>query len=143
MKYEKIENHSGYTIIVGKKLPAIKKSHFYVIDKNVGGDAPKEFIKVYEFGKVRKKHKNKWTGYIAKTGQKWYPAESITEYLLNKIGEILGLNMAESRLAFVGGQIRFMSKYFLKKDEILVHSAEIFAGYLEGDRAFIDEVRCG
>lgn len=140
IKNEKIENHSGYKVTLGKDLKAIKKNHFFVIDKNVGGDAPKEFIRVYEFGKVRKKKKNRWTGYIAKTGQKWYPAESITEYLLNKIGEILGLKMAESKLAFVGGQIRFMSKYFLKKDEILVHSAEILAGYLEGDIEFIDEV---
>jgi hypothetical protein len=41
---------------------------------------------------------------------------------------------------FVRGQLRFMSRYFLKIDESLVHGAEIFAGYLEGDLAFVKQV---
>ena len=40
---------------------------------------------------------------------------------------------------WVRGQIRFLSRYFLKKDESLVHGAEIFAGYL-ADRTFVEEV---
>jgi hypothetical protein len=140
IKNEIVENYSGFKIKIGKRIDTIKKGNYFVLNKNVGGDAPKEFIKVYEFGKVKKKNRKYWIGYIAKTGQKWYPAESATEYLLNKIGETIGLNIAESRLAYVGGQIRFMSKYFLKKDDILVHSAEIFAGYLSGDKGFVDQV---
>lgn len=137
---EIVENYSGYQLKKGKYIDTIKKNNYYVLNRNVGGDAPKEFIKVYEFGKIRKQNRKNWIGYIAKTGQKWYPAESVTEYLLNKIGEAIGLKIAESRLAYIGGQIRFMSKYFLKKDEILVHSAEIFAGYLAGDKNFVDEI---
>jgi len=140
IKNEIVENYSGFQIKTGKHIDIIKKSNYYVLNKNVGGDAPKEFIKVYEYGKVKKRNRKKWIGYIAKTGQKWYPAESATEYLLNRIGETIGLQIAESKLAYLGGQIRFMSKYFLEKDDILVHSAEIFAGYLSGDRGFVDEI---
>lgn len=140
IKNEVVEKFSGFQIKPGNHIDVIKKNNYFVLNKSVGGDAPKEFIKVYEFGKVRKRNKKKWIGYIAKTGQKWYPAESVTEYLLNKIGETIGLKIAESRLAYIGGQIRFMSKYFLKKDDILVHSAEIFAGYLSGDRGFVEEI---
>lgn len=140
IKKEFIEKYSGFQIKTGKHIDTIKRNNYFVLNKTVGGDAPKEFIKVYEYGKVKKQNKKKWTGYITKTGQKWYPAESTTEYLLNKIGETMGLKIAESRLAYVGGQIRFMSKNFLKKDDILVHSAEIFAGYLSGDRDFVDKI---
>jgi hypothetical protein len=40
---------------------------------------------------------------------------------------------------WVRGQLRFLSRYFLKPDESLVHGAEIFAGYL-ADRKFVEEV---
>ncbi len=37
------------------------------------------------------------------------------------------------------GQIRFLSRYFLKKKQTLVHGAQIFASYLE-DEQFVEEV---
>lgn len=39
------------------------------------------------------------------------------------------------------GQLRFLSKYFLKKGQILTHGAEIYSGYLgEKDADFIEEI---
>jgi hypothetical protein len=76
----------------------------------------------------------------AKVGHKWYPNESITEHLLTRIGQALGIVIADSRLMFVRGQLRFLSRYFLKTDESLVHGAEVFAGHLEGDLAFVQQV---
>ena len=48
--------------------------------------------------------------------------------MLNRLGIIFGLNMAESKIAMIGGQLRFLSRYFLHtgKDE-LVHGAEMLA----------------
>jgi hypothetical protein len=103
------------------------------------GDAPKDFIKCYEYGVVPKKRHDLWTNYIAKLGHKYYPNESITEELIAEIGRIYGFNMVESKLYKLGGQIRFLSKFFNKKDEELVHGADLFAGYLE-DKAFVDDV---
>jgi hypothetical protein len=48
--------------------------------------------------------------------------------------------MAKSRLMWVRGQLRFLSEYFLREDESLVHGAQIFAGYLENDREFVEKV---
>ena len=49
--------------------------------------------------------------------------------------------MAESRIVMMGGQLRFLSRYFLNpiKDE-LVHGADILAGYLEDSPLFVEEV---
>lgn len=105
----------------------------------MAGDAPKDFIRVYEYGRGKRCNPGKWPAFIAKVGHKWYPNESITEQLLTRVGQFLGLKMADSRLISAHGQIRFLSRYFLKRDQSLVHGAEVFAGYLE-DNAFVDEV---
>jgi len=49
--------------------------------------------------------------------------------------------MASSKICFIGGQIRFLSLYFLnnKKDELL-HGADLYAGFLNNDRQFIDDI---
>src|SRR5690606_25903737 len=73
-----------------------------------------------------------WVSYIAKTGEKWYPHESVVEYMINRIGQVLGLNMNEIGLYRINGQIRFLSKYFLnRKIESLTHGAEICGEYLD------------
>jgi hypothetical protein len=60
-------------------------------------------------------------------GAKFYPMESITEQLNTRIGQAFGLNIAESKLRMIDGQVRFMSKYFLdRQNEQLTHGAEIF-----------------
>ncbi len=51
--------------------------------------------------------------------------------MINRIGIELGLNMNEVRLVVANGQIRFLSKYFRKSNEVLVHGAEICGEYLD------------
>lgn len=88
----------------------------------MSGDAPKEFVRVYHYEKGqcwRKSNPKNWPEYIAKTGHKWYPNESITEFLMNRLGEVFGLEMAKSKLLSINGQVRFLSKYFLTIKQIL------------------------
>jgi HipA-like C-terminal domain len=136
----KPENFSEYSRMQVGKIPTLK-SHHYTIQSGyiIIGDAPKQFIPLYEFGTSKKVAKRTWSLYIAKTAQKWYPNESVLEYLLNRIGVIWGLDMAYSRLVWGNGQVRFLSRYFLKEDEELVHCADILAGYFN-DRQFIQEI---
>jgi HipA-like C-terminal domain len=136
-----IINRSGYKPLLCHNLQELKKGEYHVVQGYViTGDAPKKFIRLYEYGKCRKSITSSWPLYIAKTGHKWYPGESITEYLLNILGNKFGLIMANSRLVKAGNQIRFLSRYFLNpKKQELVHGAEIFAGYLE-DEKIIQEI---
>jgi len=117
----------------------LRNGRYYIVDVPVSGDAPKHFIRVYEYGKVKKAQRRNWIPYIAKIGHKWYPMESITEYMLNRIGMKLGIRMAHSKLTTAKGQIWFLSKYFLNKDERLVHGAQIYAGLLE-DEDFVEDI---
>ena len=67
--------------------------------------------------------------------------ESITEYLLNRIGETLGFKMARSKLGWFGGQLRFLSEYFITNphEQVLDHGADLYAGYLN-DKDFVEEI---
>ncbi len=47
--------------------------------------------------------------------------------------------MASSKIVIAGKQLRFLSKYFLKRDESLEHGAQIFAGYM-ADKEFVERV---
>lgn len=139
MKFENILIYSGLI----PKCKALKKQHYELHDFLPGGDAPKDFIKAYFYkkGEIRS---NKWNYYIAKVGHKHYPIESITEHLLNDLGTIFGLNMAESELACVHysgkNQIRFFSKYFMdRRSQQLIHGADIYAAYL-GDEEIIQQI---
>lgn len=59
---------------------------------------------------------------------------------MNRLGEVFGLEMAKSKLLSINGQVRFLSKYFLRRGhEQLIHGAEIFAGYLE-DAQLVEEI---
>ncbi|CAN5121290.1 hypothetical protein BH23BAC3_BH23BAC3_18240 [soil metagenome] len=62
------------------------------------------------------------------------------EQLLTDLGKLYGLNIADSKLAIASGQLRFLSKYFLKKDERLMHGAEIYAANLNEDIGFVEEI---
>lgn len=141
--YHKIEKFADEPLFFIKGVSVIKRKHCHVVDHvSVGGDAPKALVRVYEYesGRRRRTRKNSWPLYIAKTGHKWYPIESVTELLLNRLGVDFGLVMADSRICMLGGQLRFLSRYFLdKRHSELVHGADIFAGYL-GDRELIEEV---
>lgn len=136
---EKVLNWSGFGISSQGVLPPLRKGYYTVENQAIAGDAPKNFIRAYTYGTAKRANPRKWPAYIAKVGHKWYPNESITEHLLTRIGQALGLQMAESSLVSAHGQIRFLSRYFLGRSQYLVHGAEIFSGYLEDD-AFVEEV---
>lgn len=142
----KIENYTAAHRLEVRGVSAVKRSNYFVDDFiTVDGDAPKKFIGIYDHQMLGNKHKanrKNWIRYIAKTGQKWYPIESITELLLNRLGIIFGLQMADSRIAMIGGQLRFLSRYFLNPmKEELVHGADILAGFLNEDSPhFVEEV---
>ena len=127
----------------GGCLPVIK-GHQYEVrrDMTVSGDAPKDFVRIYEHGHGRKANSHTWPMYIAKVGHKHYPMESVTEHLLNRFGEVLGMRMAASRLVRVGGQVRFMSRYFLSDphNQELVHGANIYSGYLNNDHGMVEAI---
>lgn len=137
----KIENASGAIIGRPGRILTVKKHQYHIVDGyTITGDAPKEFIRLYEYGFARKSISKKWPLYIAKTGHKWYPFESITEYLLNALGSEFGLDMADSKIAWIGGQLRFLSRYFLKsKEQELIHGADIFAGFVH-DKELVEEI---
>ncbi|MBL0740422.1 HipA domain-containing protein [Chryseolinea lacunae] len=133
LRVEKSQNHSGH-IERFHTIPRLKKNDYYVIDIGLDGDAPKQFIKAYFFERdsnVKRTNRASWTPYIAKSAEKWYPHESVTEYMINKIGIALGLNMNAVKLVVAKGQIRFLSRYFLKPNEVLIHGAEICGEYLD------------
>ena len=138
-----IQNFSNKKSIYVKGIPTIKNCNYTTIHNiSVSGDAPKAIIRIHHPNQRHyfKKNKHRWSIYIAKTGHKWYPIESMTEYLLNLLGKDFGLNMAESSIAMIGGQLRFLSKYFLTTQwEELVHGADIFAGYL-GDKELVEQI---
>lgn len=140
VNYAKIRKQTGHiSPRVHQIIPTLKNSHYEVLNVKISGEAPKDFICVYEHGLCRKAKLSTWIKYIAKVGHKWYPIESIIEHLLNRIGEEIGLNVAQSKLMFVGEQLRFLSKYFLQSDERLIHGAEIFSAYLEDD-SFVENI---
>jgi len=134
-----ILNRSGFDVTSHPTITSLRSGFFRRIEAAIVGDAPKDFLRIYEYGKAHKANAADWPAYIAKVGQKWYPNESITEHLLTRIGQRLGVRIANSRLMWVRGQLRFLSRYFLRRDESLVHGAEIFAGHL-ADRQFVEEV---
>lgn len=129
----------NYTGLANPKVSVLKSGNFEVIDIPVTGDAPKEFIRAYFYGEARKEAKSTWKKYIAKTGHKWYPNESTMEYLMSRLGETIGLKMAECRLVYCSGQIRYLSQYFLEPGTELVHGADIYSGYVN-DSQFVHEI---
>lgn len=141
IKREEVLNYSGWIRNLDGRVPYLRKGKVKVEkDFNITGDAPKLFIREYQYGEAVKRNPKKWPAYIAKVGHKWYPNESITEQLFTDLGKLYGLRIANSKLALASGQLRFLSKYFLKKDERLMHGAEIYAAYLHDDIEFVQEI---
>jgi hypothetical protein len=134
-----IKHRSGFEVVSHPEIEHLREGYFCKPEISISGDAPKDFLRIYKHGRRHKARMHEWPAYIAKVGHKLYPNESITEHLLTRIGQILGVEMASSRLMWVRGQIRFLSEYFLRPDESLIHGAEIFAGYL-ADKDFVEQV---
>lgn len=129
-----IINRSGYEIGRPSCIKSLRKGYFRTTNRSVGGDAPKDLVAIYEYGNGRRANPKNWPTHIAKVGQKYYPNESITEQLMTRIGQILGVLVADSKLMFFGDQLRFLSRNFLGSREALVHGAQIFAGYLNDEK---------
>ncbi|MFM9949317.1 MAG: hypothetical protein ACKV1O_15375 [Saprospiraceae bacterium] len=99
LKFVPYENHSGFDPDLRAHVPILPKRHTLILDEAISGEAPKDFIRVYEYGRTHRKNRPiTWTPYIAKVARKWYPNESITEHLLNRLGFALGATVANSRL---------------------------------------------
>lgn len=142
LKFVPFENHSGFEPDLRMHISILPKRHTLILDEAVSGEAPKDFIQVYEYGHTSRKSKPRtWPRYIAKVARKWYPNESITEHLLNRLGFALGVIVADSRLVVDEEfrRLRFLSKFFLRSGEKLEHGAEIFAGYLS-DPELVEEI---
>ncbi|MCW5961304.1 MAG: HipA domain-containing protein [Pyrinomonadaceae bacterium] len=92
----------------------------------ISGDAPKDFIIDREYRPGHRSARSPKDKFIAKVGSKYYPLESIIEQFITRIGQIFDLNIADSKLRTIDGQVRFLSKYFLKAGEQLTHGAEIY-----------------
>jgi len=125
---------SSGKLLNAKAISVLKDSHYFVEPYDLDGDAPKEFIRAYFYEKdsgVRKANPKSWFPYIAKSAEKWYPHESVIEFMINRIGETLDINMNQVRLLVINGQIRFLSQYFLNRNETLNHGAEICGEYLD------------
>lgn len=124
-------------------IKLLKEDDYYIIhDYPLDGNAPKQFIRAYfykEDSVIRKINRSSWPFYIAKTAEKWYPHESIMEFMINRIGQILELNINEVELVIANGQIRFLSKYFKKRTEKLIHGAEICGQHL-GDLELANQI---
>lgn len=133
LRIEKTKSLSG-KIFRMKYIPVLKETNYYVRNIPLSGDAPKQMISAYFYerdGYARKSSVKTWKQFICKTAEKWYPIESVTEYMINKIGKELGLKMNKFRIVSVKGQIRFLSEYFLSEDEKLIHAAEICGEYID------------
>lgn len=141
LRQEKSQNISG-KLENFNKIPVLREDRYYVLDQGLDGDAPKQFIKAYFFESnsgVKKRNLNTWIPFIAKSAEKWYPHESVVEYMINRIGIELGLIMNQVKLVVANKQIRFLSRFFLKTNEVLVHGAEICGEYL-ADRDMAAEI---
>lgn len=127
---EPIKFHADYQLNWPGLVRPLKRGKYIVESTSclsIPGDAPKCFLCVKEYtpGRSMLRLRN-WPKYIAKVGSKWYPIESITEQLIARVGRLLGFEVADSRLALVGRQVRFLSRYFLRREESLIHGIELF-----------------
>ena len=79
--HHQIERYSNSLRAVPAGITQVKRCNYSVYrGKTVMGDAPKELVRIYSYSKdnhFRKINVKRWPLYIAKTGHKWYPIESI------------------------------------------------------------------
>ncbi|MEK6283260.1 MAG: HipA domain-containing protein [Acidobacteriota bacterium] len=119
---------SDYQLNWVSLIPQLKNYELKRVDfLSIPGDAPKDFIRDAEYRQGHRSRKQRLERYIAKVGSKFYPNESIVEQLLTRVGQNFRVNIAESKLRIIDGQVRFLSKYFLDRhNEQLIHGAQIF-----------------
>lgn len=123
-----------------RKIPVLP-AHSYTLDKEkaIGGDAPKAYL-------IRGNPALQHEAFIAKEARYYGPRECATEQLISQIGRLLPLRVADSvlvRLPVGPGSpdsVRFMSKYFLKPGEELIHGVELMAMWLDVEKQEMEEV---
>lgn len=136
----KIVNKSGIKL-TAKHLEVIKNHSVVALEGTVGGDAPKDLIRLYTYGKGRKNNPKTWKKYIAKIGHKWYPNESITEHYLTTVGKCFGINIANSKVIIAEDYIRYLSEHFHDDEQTLNHGANILSRFInEENNEWIDEL---
>jgi hypothetical protein len=125
---QEIKHLSDYQKEWRRLIPSLRNFELEPVKfLSIPGDAPKDFITDSEYRPGHRSRRQRRESFIAKVGSKFYPNESITEQLATRIGQVFGLNIADSKLRMIDGQVRFMSKYFLdRQNEQLTHGAEIF-----------------
>jgi len=140
LRREKYNQDTGYINI--NEIAVLKNTNYAIINMPLDGEAPKQYIKAYIYKSgtnVRKANPKTWGAYFAKFGSKAYPNESVIEYVINKLGENLGLNINETELVVANNQIRFLSRNFLAKNQKLIHGIEVLFEYFE-DEEFVKEI---
>ncbi len=122
-----VKYHSDFQTDWHKLIPTLKNYQIQSVGfLTISGDAPKDFVIDKEYRPGHRSKVNPKDKYIAKVGSKYYPLESVMEQFITRIGQCFGLKIADSKLRIVEGQVRFLSKYFLKSGEQLTHGAEIY-----------------
>jgi hypothetical protein len=97
---------------------------------SLGGAAPKHFL-------VRNPGKPKEHAYIAKRPKNCGPRECATEQLITDPGKTLPIRIAHSRLVLLpdprgrATDIRFMSRYFLRTNDEMMHGVELAEIWLD------------
>ncbi|QIH37931.1 hypothetical protein G7A72_03545 [Flavobacterium sp. Sr18] len=136
----KIVNKSGIKV-TAKHIEVVKSHSIIVLEGTVGGDAPKDLIRLYNYGKGRKNNPKTWKKYIAKIGHKWYPNESITEHYLTVVGKCFGINIANSKVIIAEDYVRYLSEHFHDEEQTLNHGANILSRFInEENNEWIDEL---
>jgi hypothetical protein len=125
---KEVKIYADYQVNWPKFILPLRK---YELEKvtflSVMGDAPKDFSTDSGYRPGHRSKQQRKESFIAKVGSKFYPTESITEQLITRIGQTYKLTIADSKLRMLDGQVRFMSKYFLRRGlDQLTHGAEIF-----------------
>ncbi len=124
---KEIKYASDYQVNWAKYIAKLKNYRLESVDfLSISGDAPKDFVIDREYRPGHRSKNNPYDKFIAKVGSKYYPLESIVEQIITRVGQCYNLKIAESKLRIVDGQVRFLSKYFLKRREQLIHGAEIY-----------------
>src|SRR5215813_6459185 len=94
-----IRRFADYQIPWSSAIPALRRYTFKGVgDLSIPGDAPKDFVLDREYRPGHRTKRERTGAYIAKLGSKFYPNESITEHLVTRIGQIYGLEIADSKL---------------------------------------------
>jgi hypothetical protein len=92
--------------------------HYEVVKIGVGGATEKDVLDDPATG----------ARYIAKLGGRNSDLEVMSEFIIFLIDQTLGLNLAVGKIALYHGQLRFLSRNFLRRDvpEELVHGMQLF-----------------